>query len=454
MTSPRLESFDPEMNRRDFIRSAAVAGAGLMVTVPGWAQEVAGGAGKVDELAVGIIGPGSQGKFLVTRALKAAGVRFVAACDIWPYRRKYISKLLKKYDQPINVYEDYREMLAKEKHLDAVIVATPDWVHAEHANACLQAGKHVYCEKEMASTIEAARSMVETARQTGKLLQIGHQRRSNPRYWHALKMIEKDKILGRVTHLNGQWNRPQLVEQGWPKGKELDAATLKRYGYENMDQFRNWRWYRKYSGGPMADLGSHQIDVFNWFLHTPPKSVLAGGGLDYYTKQAGRDWYDNVMAIYEYETAKYGPVRGFYQVLNTTSNGGFFETFMGDEGTLTISEDTRTGHIFREQKAKRREWEDEAAKIETMDREAIELKIGETLTPEGQRTPEAQKMLAESQKPPHQLHLENFFNAIRGQAKLTCPADVAFEVCVSVLRANEAVESGCRVTFTPEEFKA
>jgi predicted dehydrogenase len=436
--------------RREFVKSTAAAG--LMMTVPGWAYAGEGGE-KPNELAIGIIGPGSQGAFLVTKCLKIPNVRFTCACDIWPYRREYMTKLLKKYKQPINVYEDYREMLAKEKHLDAVIVATPDWMHAEHTNACLKAGKHVYCEKEMANTLESAASMVKTARETGQLLQIGHQRRSNPRYWHALKMIEKDRILGRVTHAYGQWNRPRLFELGWPKGRELDAATLERYGYENMDQFRNWRWYRRYSGGPMADLGSHQVDVFNWFLRTPPQSVMGSGGLDYYVQQAGRDWYDNCMTIYQYKTAA-GPVRAFYQVLNTTSHGGFYETFMGDEGSLVISEDARKGHIFREQTAKRREWEDEADKIESMDREAIELKIGETLTPEGEKTPEAQRMLEQAAKPPHQLHLENFFNAIRGVGELSCPAELAYEVCASVLLANKAIDSGQRVTFKPQDFKA
>ena len=439
------------ITRRAFVQSAAAAG--LAMSMPAWAQDAAAPAGKGDELAIGIIGPGSQGRFLLTNCLKIPGVRFVAVCDIWPYKREITTKLLKKYDQVANPHEDYREMLAKEKHLDAVIVATPDWMHSEHAVACLEAGKNVYCEKEMSNTIEGARKMVEAARRTGKLLQIGHQRRSNPRYWHGLKMIEKDKILGRITHCFGQWNRARLYEIGYPKGREVDPETLKRYGYENMDQFCNWRWYRKYSGGPMADLGSHQVDVFNWFLRTNPKSVMGSGGLDYYTEQKGRDWYDNVMTIYEYATAS-GPVRGFYQVLNTTSHGGFYETFMGDEGSMDISEDSRVGQIFREKAAKRREWEDEAEMIESMGRDAIELKIGETLTPDGTKTPEAQEMAAMAAKPPHQLHLENFFNAVRGGTALNCPAELAFEVCVSVLRANEAVESGKRYEFKPEEFKA
>lgn len=439
---------DLHWTRRDFLRTAAVTGAGLMVTLPTWAQEVGAAGGNTDELRIAIIGPGSQGRNLLTNCLKIPGIRFTAVCDIWPYHQRYAANILKRYDQEVNVYADYAEMLATERDLDAVLIASPDHVHAEQTLACLQAGKHVYCEKEMSNTLEGCRQMVRAARTSGKLLQIGHQRRSNPRYWHALKMIENDKVCGQITNFQGQWNRAQRFELGWPEGQELDADTLKKYGYDTMDRFRNWRWYKQYSGGPMADLGSHQVDVFNWFLRTPPASVMAIGGRFY----DDREWYDHVLALYEYPSGE-KRIRGAYQVLSTTSHGGFFETFQGTEGSLVVSEDPRQGHVFREVTAKRREWEDEASKVETMGREAIELKIGETLAPDGTRTPEAEKMLAESQKPIHQLHLENFFSAIRNGTPLSCPPEVGYETAVAVLSANDAVEKGARIEFKPEDFK-
>jgi len=481
MSGDKGRASDGELNRREFVQAAAAVGAGAMMAMSGCKQEggspppsAPGGAAppttqpaasqealaaeevpattqaNVEELAIAIIGPGSQGRNLLTCCLKIPGIRFVAVCDIWPYHQKYSANILKKYDQIVNVYEDYREMLDKEKNLDAVVIATPDWVHSEQAVACLRAGKHVYCEKEMSNTLEGARQMVLAARETGKHLQIGHQRRSNPRYGHAIKLIEKDKLLGRITHVYGQWHRAEMYETGWPKGEELSENALKRWGYASMEMFRNWRWYHRYSGGAMADLGSHQIDVFNWILKARPKSVMASGGLDFYT-QAGREWYDNVMAIYEYPCES-GPVRGFYEVLSTTSHGGFFETFMGNEGSMVVSEDARRGFLFREVAAKKREWENEANKVETLGRDAIELKIGETLRPDGTKDPEGQRLLAESKKPVHQLHLENFFNAIRYGTPLSCPPDVAYETAVTVLKANEAVEAGKRIEFSPDEF--
>lgn len=456
-----------EASRRTFMQTLAAAGVTLAavdaVTAPAAraadspAEEAAA---KLPQLRVAIIGAGSQGRNLMQSCFKTGNalLNFVAVCDIWDYSRTYATNILKKYyktgrykaagvSPEIHEYTDYRELLAKEK-LDAVIVATPDWMHAEHANACLQAGVHVYCEKEMSNTIEAAASMVKAARAARKCLQIGHQRRSNPRYLHALKMIRKDRILGRITNLMGQWNRSKRLDLGWPKDEVIPAETLKKFGYDTMERFRNWRWYRQFSGGAIADLGSHQIDVFNWFLGTAPVAVEASGGLDYYKD---REWYDNILALLEYKTPD-GMARAFYQVINTSGYGGYYEVFMGDEGTLEISEDPRRGAIAREPDVKPKEWENEAKMVEHLGMAAIQLKIGETLSPTGK--PAMEKLAAESEKPVHQLHIENFVAAVLANdpTKLSCPPEVGYETCVTVLKINEAVAGRKRIEYGAGDF--
>jgi predicted dehydrogenase len=447
-----------DFTRRDFIRTAAVAGAGALLTSPAWGDEPQAAAPAGRPINAAFIGIGSQGRNLLNNALKIPGIQFKAICDIWPYSQKFASGILKKYGQIVNVYSDYADMLAKEKDVECVIVATPDWMHAPCTNAALKAGKHVYCEKEMAHTVEAAKSMVTTARETGQLLQIGHQRRSEPMYFHALhNMIEKENFCGRITSINGQWNRNQMLERDWGKKYEMSAEDLAKYGYGSMDELCNWRWYRKYSGGPMADLGSHQVDVYSWFLHTNPSAVTASGGLDYYTEEKTgkkRDWYDNVMAIYEYHTPA-GMVRAFYQVLNTTSQGGYFETFMGDQGTVTVSEDNTKATMFHEAAAKKHEWEDQSEVVEKAGKSEMSLKIGETLTADGKKDPKAQAMLAESLKPPHQLHLENFFNTVRDPkgSKLNCPPEVGFETTVAIMATNQAVAERRTIDIPAEAYK-
>jgi predicted dehydrogenase len=166
------------IDRREFIRSTAALGAGLVLTPKSFSR--AAGA-KIDDLNVALLGAGAQGQVLLNACLKIPGLRFKAVCDIWTaYNQKRVSRLLKKYHHEHNTYVDYQEMLAQEKDLDAVLIATPDFWHAEHTVACLKAGLHVYCEKEMSNTLEGARKMAHAAKETGKLLQIGHQRRSNP----------------------------------------------------------------------------------------------------------------------------------------------------------------------------------------------------------------------------------------------------------------------------------
>lgn len=443
------------LSRRDFLRTSAAAGLGAALSGPALDQAppAPAAAKAADEVRVAVIGCGAQGRVLIEAMLRIPSVRIAALCDIWSYSRQYTGNYIRKYGQAANVYEDYRELLAAEKDLDAAVVATPDWVHAEQTNACLRRGLHVYCEKEMSNSLDQARSMVLAARETGKLLQIGHQRRSNPRYIHAIdRLIRERGLLGRVTVAYAQWNRAKADLLGWPERYALDQATLDKYGYRSMTEFRNWRLYKRYGGGPMVDLGSHQIDLFSWVYGAPPRSVMASGGLDFYKDW---EWYDNVMAIYEFET-KQGAARAFYQVQTTTQHGGFYETFMGENGSLVLSEIPERGNwAMREPHAP--EW-DSLAKAGLLQSEAVPIQKSATkniyvdvrVTAEAGRWP----LPVELAKPAHQPHLENFFDAVRNGAPLNCPSELAYESCVAVLKANEAVKARRILEFRPEQFKA
>jgi predicted dehydrogenase len=442
------------LSRRNFLRTFTAAGASLILTRPDLlAQAAAAASAKPgsDELRIALIGIGAQGRVLMDDILKIPNIRFVAVCDIWDYNLTYGQRYLKKAGFDVNAYHDFEDMLSKEKSLDAAIVATPDFWHAPITNTCLQAGLNVYCEKMMSNTIEGARSMVQTMRSTGKLLQIGHQRRSNPRYLVALnRLINEAKIPGRITAVNGQWNRAVSDDLGWPQRYTISTDTLKHYGFDDMHMFRNWRWFKKCGGGPLSDLGAHQIDIFNWFLGTPPTTILAGGGNDYYQNH---EWFDNAMVIYEYDRPE-GVTRAFYQVQTTTSaGGGYFEQFMGTEGTIRMSEDPKYTAIYREANAP--DWEkwlnlhylaegkadapsdddDSATKVDA--RETAELA--------------AYTLPVVLNKPPHQPHLENFFGAIRGKNALNCPADEAFRSEVAILKASEAVLAKTMIYLKPED---
>ncbi|GAF96954.1 unnamed protein product, partial [marine sediment metagenome] len=237
-----------DVNRREFLRSTAAVGAALYLSPSAVGQT---GSSKTDDINVALLGAGEQGKVLMDACMKMgrdSGIRFKAVCDIWAYNRNWVSRRLKAYRHENNTYVDYREMLDKEKDLDAVIIATPDFWHADHAIGCLKAGLHVYCEKEMSNTLEGAKKIAQAAKETGKLLQIGHQRRSNPRYIFCYeKLIKEAKLLNRITTVNGQWNRSKSAceDRGWGGEKyTIDQQTLEQYGFRSMRQLRNWRWYK------------------------------------------------------------------------------------------------------------------------------------------------------------------------------------------------------------------
>lgn len=450
-----------KVDRRQFIKTSAAIGAGLYVSGRALGADVS----RKDVLNVALLGAGAQGQVLMGAITKLgdskeSGVRIVAVCDIWEnWNLKRVAKQLKRYARwgyVDNAYMDYKEMLDTEKDLDAVIVATPDFWHAEHACACLEKGLHVYCEKEMSNTIEGAKKMVDAQKASGKLLQIGHQRRSNSRYQHCYeKIIQEAGLLGKITTINGQWNRSKASceDLGWPEGTDLDQTTLEKYGFKDMNQFRNWRWYKGLGGGPIIDLGSHQIDIYSWFLGDNPKSVIASGGVDYWKNH---EWYDSVMAIYEYET-KSGPVRALYQTSTTNSANGYFESFMGDEGTLVISEASSRGSIYREGWVEETKWDQWVSKGYIEKSKGLAKPKDEkddAILDVRESVPAAEYKIPVSMNVPyHQPHLVNFFNAIRGTEKLNCPAEIGYETAVTVLKVNEAIAKNCRLEFSPEEFQ-
>lgn len=451
------------MTRRRFIQTTAVTGAAALVQ-PVWAN-----LNPSETINVAFVGVGRQGKILLNHLLEIPGIRIQCVCDIWSYGQKLGRGLVARQNNPeVNVYEDYREMLAQEQDLDAAIIATPDFVHAPMTNACLEAGLHVYCEKEMANTLEAAASMVRTAKKTGKLLQIGHQRRSNPFYWHARNLMHNDRFCGKVTTVNGQWNQLKPLRPLPAKmlsKYSVPTETLEKYGYSSMAEFYDWRWFRKFAGGPMADLGSHQLDIYNWFLGAMPKSVTAFGNAQHAIADAKAnnvgyipECFDHTIAYYDYDSPSFGSVNATYQVLLSSSYGGFYEVFMGDTGSIRISEIRDKSLMVKERVAEALAWEDQAEQVNRAGETGYAFDPLKTRKAKGQTAQQESDYAALKDKlekatsKVHLLHLENFFEAMQGKAELTCPAEVGYETAVTVLKANEAAETGQRIEFNAEDF--
>ena len=304
----------------------------------------------------------------------------------------------------------------------------------------------------MSHTVDGARSMVRTARKTGKLLQIGYQRRSNPRYRHVGdKLLGEARLTGRLMHVAGHCNLPVRDDIGWPRRFAMKDRELELHGYSSMHEFRNWRSFKRFSAGRFSDFGGHQIDVIRWCLGLEPRSVVASGGTDYYEAHESND---NVLTILELASAD-GIVRAMLQVRTTTSGDGELssEHFLGTEGSIKMSENPRWTKVYREVHAPdwdrwvsagllRRPPDAAGTRPETSE----EVAVRET----GSVIPYDLPVVLDQSV--YQPHLENFFAAVRGRAELNCPDDDAFRTEVIVHKVEEAVATAAKVTFTPEDF--
>ncbi len=442
------------ISRRDFLsKSMATAGAGLVLGAPSILRAANADGSSSEQLKVALVGMGKQGRVLFEAMSNIPGLHFQAVCDIWDYNLKGgVAKVRALQGHTPKGYSDIDEMLATEKGLDAVVIATPDFWHSPHTVKCLEAGLNVYCEKMMSNTIDGARAMVKAMEKSGKLCQIGHQRRSNPRYRYTLdKLINGNKICGQITNVQAQWNRAVNSSQDIAFNKKLtiDQAILEKYGFADMNHFMNWRTFRDLSGGPISDLGAHQIDIFGWFLGGPPKSVFASGGHSYFKN---REHFDNVLAIFDFDTPQ-GEVRAFYQVLTTTSSGGgFWENFMGTEGSIKISEIAANSAIYREGSAP--SWDDLVSRgiLNKTPAPPKPVATEGAVASYASAAPETFELPGGFSKPAHQPHLENFFNSVRGKAKLNCNARHAFESEAPIYWVNPSALKRQPIEFTAEHL--
>ena len=447
-----------EFDRRTFVKGAAATAAFLPSFSILRAEDKNITIGpKDDTINVAMIGFGAEGKVLAASLVRIPGVRVRAVCDIWRFEQQRAKAFFKGYGHEVTTYEDYREMLSKEdKNIDAVIVATPDWMHCEHTCACLRAGKHVYCEKEMSNRLELAAEMCRVQKETGKLLQIGHQRRSNPRYRHCFEHIVPN-MLGRVTTAYAQWNRTLAPFFTYKKPPKQEVLT--KYGYTNPEQFHNWRWFYKYGGGSMVDLGSHQIDLFIWAWGVPPSSVTAIGGKDAFDPP--REAYDRMYCIYEFKMPDGTKNEAIYQVISSNARGGFYEQFMGVNASLTIAEISARGNTvqreLRQGGLSEAEWQKFIDKgwILPTEGDKVKKEVTKDIAVDTRISAQANgnQLAVTMNKPAHMPHLENFFAACRHGTPLNCPCELAYESAVAVLAANVSADRGEVYRFKPEEFK-
>ena len=305
-------------SRRDFIKAMGLGGIGLVALSSPWMSVFADSEKKLnsasDKVRIAVIGTGSRGSYHLAylKAMEATdNIQVVAVCDNY---EPHLQDGIKITKGTAKGYSDYRKLLEL-KDLDCVLIATPLHEHAPITVDALKAGKHVFCEKSMAKTLPECKLMYDTSIQTGKILQIGHQRCFKPSYIKAIEYIRSGKI-GKVNQIRAYWHRNNDWRRPVPS-PELERKI-------------NWRLYKDYSCGLMTELASHHIQVANWVLGKTPVSVMGTGSINFW--KDGREVYDNVAVIYSYGDG----TKFVYDSMISNKFYGLEQQILGDKGTLEL----------------------------------------------------------------------------------------------------------------------
>lgn len=389
---------------------------------------------------VAVIGTGGRGSDLLRALTTIEGVEVAGVCDDYPPHLKQGAK----YAGPAaKTFTDYRVLLDRVKPA-AVVVAVPLHLHYPIASACLSAGCDVFLEKIMCFTLEEARKLSKQVAESKRVFQVGLQRRANPVYRQAEAMIETGMI-GRVTAVKAQWHR----HNAWRRPIPLPRTDP---DWPALEKRLNWRLYKASSAGLAAELGSHQLDVVNWLLGTPPRRVMATGGIDYW--RDGREVHDNVFCVYEYalpsgkgEKEKTYTVRVTWSSLCNNAYEGASELILGTRGSLYLT--SGKGLLFREGGADKVNWAAEKGGISGETTAAV-VTAGKTLKLSNDPWAHRGKPVEIDIEAGNDTRdeLVSFIDCVR-RRKTTTIADarVGLIDTATVLIANRAAETGRTVEF-------
>lgn len=386
---------------------------------------------------VAVIGTGARGSDLIRALTTIDDLELIGICDDYP---PHLEQGAKYAGPQAKTYGDYRKLLEELKP-QAVVIAVPLYLHYQVAADCLSAGCDVFLEKTMCHTVDQAKRLAGQVAQSKRVFQVGLQRRANAIYRQAQAMVAAGMI-GQVTSIKAQWHRNNSWRRPVPVPRS-DAS------WEKLERKLNWRLYRACSAGLMAELGSHQMDVVNWFLGSHPKRVIASGGIEYF--RDGREVYDNINCLYEYELkssrgAAY-TVRVNYTSICNNAYEGASELIMGTRGSLYLT--SSKGLLFQEKETDAVNWEGNRDQ-KAADANAAVVTAGKTLKlsndPWAHRGTPIEIDIAEGNDTRDEL--VSFIDHVRrGDVKTIADAGVGLADCATILMANQSVESGEWVSF-------
>jgi predicted dehydrogenase len=443
------------MQRRSFLAGATTA---PLAAAASGANDTTFSAN--DHIQIAVIGVGGMGSGDARTALTVPGNKLVAVSDVYDGR---LIRAREVWGDGLFTTRDYREVLAR-KDIDAVIVATPDHWHARITMDALAAGKDVYCQKPMVQRIDQGRAVVDAARRSNRILQVGSQYVSSKIYLKTREFVKQGLIgklnmveawLDRNTALGAwQYTIPPGISEAEVDWDRFLGSAPKR-SFEPIRLFR-WRNYRDYGTGVAGDLFVHLFSG----LHTVtdsigPRSVYATGGIRYWND--GRDVPDVMLALMDYPETGTHPAFTFTMRVNLRSGvpaERFGFRFVGSEGSLTAGS---TVSILKAQPESAPGYSIGTFPKAVQDEFLREYK---QKYPEGRRhsVPPVGSEAETLYVPPkgysaHFDHHSVFFASVRSRKPVIEDAVFGFRAVGPALLANESCDHGRSYRWDPHQMK-
>ena len=446
-----------EMNRRGFLKAASAVSAGTMLGPRLFALGAAqAGTDKPisanDHIQVALVGAGWRGQGITSEAIQVPGVKLVAVADCYNGRLEHSKEL---WGKDLFTTRDYGEILAR-KDIGAIICGTPDHWHMKVSCDSMKAGKDVYCEKPMIHLYSDGPEMIDTAKSTGRILQVGSQRASSVIYAKAKELLASGAI-GKLNMVQAHWDRNSTMG-AWSYTVPLDASTEtcdwpRFLGTApkipwNAEQFFQWRKWKAYGSGVAGDLFVHLFTGTHFITgsHGPTRGV-AMGGLRFWND--GRDVPDVMLGLFDYN-------EGFNLALRVNFVDGGEESegliFTGSEGTIEIGgnwvsvtrvpRETEPGlaienYTYAMQKELTKEY-----------RKKYPVKHPHEAPPVG-----FEKYMAPDGYSDVYDHFTNFFSAMRSRKPVVEDATFGFRAAGAALLSNLSMEKGQVINWDPEAMK-
>ncbi|MGA2806927.1 MAG: Gfo/Idh/MocA family oxidoreductase [Terracidiphilus sp.] len=438
------------------MKTAGTAAAGTLLATRLHAlaaqNEPASAVAANDHIQIALIGAGGQGMGDTKVALRVPGVKLMAVADCYNGR---LARSKELWGDDIFTTRDYNEILAR-KDIDAVIVGTPDHWHKQAAVDAMKAGKDVYCEKPMIHLYADGPEMIEAARRTNRILQVGSQRVSSLIYLKAKELLAAGAI-GQLNMVTARWDRNSSMG-AWNYTVPPDASpetcdwmrflgTAPKIPF-NAEQFFQWRKWKAYGTGVAGDLFVHLFSGTHFITgsHGPVRG-MATGGLRFW--KDGRDVPDVMLGLFDYK-------EGFNLSLRVNFVDGGEESegliFTGSEGTMEIAGSSVSVSRVPRQK-------EPGLTIDTFT-EATQKQIVADyrkkyppVHPEGEPPVGYEKYIAPEGYSDSYDHFKNFFASVRSRQPVVEDAVFGFRAAGAALLANLSIDRGAIVKWDPEAMR-